>query len=497
MAPDGTARVDFDAALTRLERLIPTLTGTATAKGSAERSPAGAWQITVAAQGPGGIAGDVAGGFDEPSGRADMRATGRLNLNLANLFVAPNSADGVANFDLTLRGQPALAALAGTITTSGASFAIPSAAQTVNNIAATVTIADGQARVLVDGGLRGAPGGFRVSGPVALVAPFDSRIAIDISGLGLTDNVIYSTSADGQLLLSGPLLGNPALSGQIVFGETDINLNAATGAAGAPPIPDIVHVAEPGPVLATRDRAGLTEQAKPGSKTAIGLDLRLIARNRVYVHGFGLQAEMAGDIAIRGSSADVQPSGQIEMIRGSLDILGRKLKLTRGIISMQGNLQPYVEFQSTASTSDGQATIEISGVIDAPEVSVFADPDRPAEEALAMLLFGNRFTELSPIVIAQMAASLARMGGAGGNGSKSLRNSTGLDTVGVETSESGTAQARAGAYLSDNVYTELTVNADGETEVNLNLDLTESLSVRGTVGNSGDTRMGVYFGRDY
>lgn len=497
MTPDGTARVDFDAALTRLERLIPSLPGTATAKGNAERSPSGAWQISAAAQGPGGITGDVSGGFNEASGQADLRAAGQLNLNLANLFIAPNSVDGLAKLDLTLKGTPSVQALAGTITTTGASFAIPAAAQTVNNIAATVTIADGQARVLVDGGLRGAKGSFRVSGPVALIAPFDSRIAIDISGIGLTDRVIFSTTLDGQLLLAGPLLRNPSLSGQILFGETDINLNAATSASGAPPIPPIVHVSEPAPVHATRARAGLTEEAGAGAKTDIGLDLRLIARNRVYVHGFGLQAEMAGDIAIRGSTARVAPAGQIEMIRGTLDILGRKLKLTRGIITMQGDLQPYVEFQSTTSTSDGQATIEISGPVNAPEVKVFADPDRPAEEALAMLLFGNRFTELSPFVIAQMAASLARMGGAGGNGSKSLRDMTGLDSVGVEADSNGRAQARAGAYLSDNIYTEFTVNADGETEVNLNLDLTESLSVRGTVDNTGATGLGVYFGRDY
>ena len=43
----------------------------------------------------------------------------------------------------------------------------------------------------------------------------------------------------------------------------------------------------------------------------------------------------------------------------------------------------------------------------------------------------------------------------------------------------------------------MTVSATGETEVNLNLDLTPNLTARGTVKNSGETSLGIFFEKDY
>lgn len=496
IAPDGGAGVRFSAELARLERLVPELTGSVTAKGRARRDPAGIWEIDTNAEGPAGISSHVTGSFDESSGKTDLAAKGQLRLNAANLFISPNSVDGPANFDLTLRGKPSLAALRGTVTTSGTVIAIPSVAQTVENIGATVTIADSRADISMTGGLR-AGGNFRVGGAVALSPPFDGRLTADLSNLVLSDNLSYSTSASGQLVYAGPLAGNGDLSGEIRFGRTEINLNTASGAAGAAPIPPMAHQGEPAAVRATRQRAGLIENGNGNGGPVIGLNLRLVNGDRVYARGYGLQAEMGGDILLRGTTAQVEPAGQIELIRGALDLFGRRLKLTHGVIDLQGDLKPYVDFQSSTSTSEGQATIEISGPLDAPEIKVYSEPERPSEEALAMLLFGNRFSELSPLVIAQMAASLARLRSGGGGVSGKVRDATGADTVGVGSDAGGAGLLRGGGYLSENVYTDFSVNTEGETELNLNLDVSDSVTLKGTVDNSGDTALGIFFERDY
>ncbi len=188
--------------------------------------------------------------------------------------------------------------------------------------------------------------------------------------------------------------------------------------------------------------------------------------------------------------------GQIELIRGTLDIIGRRLKLTKGVVSMQGDLTPYVEFESSATTEDGKATIEIAGPVDGPKVSVFAEPERPAEEALAMLVFGSRVADLSPFVIAKMAASLATLGRSGGTKDK-VREAAGVDTLDIGTDASGAGQVGAGTYLSDNVYTDFNVNTRGETELNLNLDVSRSLTVKGSMNNAGETGIGLFYERDY
>ena len=44
---------------------------------------------------------------------------------------------------------------------------------------------------------------------------------------------------------------------------------------------------------------------------------------------------------------------------------------------------------------------------------------------------------------------------------------------------------------------DVTINAEGESEVNLNFDLTDTLTIKGSVDNEGETGVGLFFQRDY
>lgn len=56
---------------------------------------------------------------------------------------------------------------------------------------------------------------------------------------------------------------------------------------------------------------------------------------------------------------------------------------------------------------------------------------------------------------------------------------------------------RAGRYISDNIYTDVVVGGAGTGEVSLNIDLTPSLTVRGSVGANDESSIGIFFERDY
>lgn len=496
VALDGTMNVDFDARFEQLERFLPEFPGTIAASGTAQRRNA-LWQVDGSAKGPAGIDTTVVGSWDETQGIADIRTQGQVRLDAANQFITPNSVSGLAKFDLALKGPPALESLSGQITTGGSTVAVPAAWQFIENLSATIDVADSRANVRVSGTSR-AGGGFEVSGPLALTAPFDGNITTRINGLVLTDNLSFTTTTNGQLVFSGPLTGNGNLVGQINFSETEINVANASGGVSVAPIPDnIRHVGEPSSVRSTRDRAGLIQTEKSGTGPVIGLDIFLNAPNRIFARGRGLQAELGGQIHVRGTTAAIAPSGQIQLIRGTFNILGRRLNLTEGVVSLQGDLKPYLQFSSTTNTSDGTATIEISGPIDAPEITVYSDPPRPSEEALALLLFGDNFDNLSPLALAQMAASVAQLSGATDGASGTVREGLGTDTAEIGGAEGGGAQLGAGSYIAENIYTDFSINTRGESELQLNLDVTESLTLRGTVDNAGDTGIGIFFKRDY
>ena len=492
----GTADLDFDARFNRIERFAPEFPGTISATGTAQRD-AGKWVIDARAEGPARINSTVAGTYDENSGTADLKIQGGVNVGIANAFISPNNLQGTARYDLTMKGTPSLGALSGTISTSGTSMALSDPGQTITGISGAVTLAQSRATVDLSGGMR-AGGGFTVSGPVDLTAPFNARVTTTLNDLVLTDKLLYETTLNGRIVVTGALVGNSSVAGQIDFGDTHINLAAASGAVGAAPIPPIKHLDENRASLVTRERANLVEgEEVEKSNSRMALDVSLSAPKAVFVRGRGVDAELGGLIRLGGTTAAATPSGQIELIRGNIDILGRHLALTKGLVTLQGDLTPYIEFESSSSTSDGTATIEIAGPLDSPEVDVFSDPERPTEEALAMLLFGNRLSELSPFVIARMAASLAQLSGAGGDATKGVRDATGLDTVDVGATGGGAGQVGTGAWLSDTLYTDFTVNTEGDTEVNLNLDVTDGFTVRGTVGGRGETGLGIFFQRDY
>lgn len=493
---DGAADVTFEASLEEMQRFVPELPGRLSATGEARRRD-GRWQITSDAKAPSGAEARLAGSFDESSGLADITATGQARLEGANPFITPNLLSGTAAFDLALKGAPTLAALSGSITTRGAAMALPAAAQRLDDINATVTLQNAGAQLQVSARPRDG-GSLRLTGPIALTPPFDAALKIGMSDVTLTDHLSYETLLNGALSFAGPLAGNSRLSGRIDIGESNINLNTAGGAISAAPIPPIRHIGESRPVRQTRARADLIQTtASTGSSSNIALDLLIDAPNRIFARGRGLNAELGGRIQLRGSTAALAPAGQISLKRGTFDILGRRLELDEGRITLLGDLKPHLEFRSSASTATGSATLEIEGPLDAPQIKVTSDPPRPSEEALALLLFGDNIDDLSPLALARLAKSALDLSGRGLGNQSRLRDATGADNVEVGLDNIGSGLLGLGGYIGEKAYTDFNVNTEGDSELSINIDLTDSVTVTGTVDSEGESGFGLFFKRDY
>ena len=102
---------------------------------------------------------------------------------------------------------------------------------------------------------------------------------------------------------------------------------------------------------------------------------------------------------------------------------------------------------------------------------------------MAQLLFGQSLTNLSAFQALQLANAVATLAGRGGVGIiNRLRTGFGLDDLDVQTDSEGGATVRAGKYLSENVYSEVQVDGQGQSQINLNLDLTDSITLRGSAG---------------
>ena len=145
------------------------------------------------------------------------------------------------------------------------------------------------------------------------------------------------------------------------------------------------HRAEPADVRATRARAGLIGVAGQAARkgAAFGLDVVLSAPNRLFVRGRGLDAELGGELHLGGTTAAVSPLGAFNLIRGRLDILGKRLDLTEAVLQMEGELIPSLHIVA-ATVNDGiTVAVGIDGPATDPVVSFTSSPDLPEEEVLA------------------------------------------------------------------------------------------------------------------
>ena len=315
----------------------------------------------------------------------------------------------------------------------------------------------------------------------------------------LIDPALYSARLSAAITINGPLASDADIAGHVDLDMAEIRLSA-TGTSGPGAIPELVHVNEPGAVNATRRRAGLVA-APSGSGPAerpFRLDITINASAGIFLSGQGLDAELGGTLTLQGTTADVVPEGEFTLIRGWLDIPGRRLALSEGMARLQGHFVPFFRIVASAEAGDVTVNVILSGRADDLEVTFASQPELPEEEALAQLLFGRSITRISPIQAAHMADTASRLAGRGGSGAiDRLRRNFGLDDLNVESGDEGETSLRAGKFLSDRLYTEIEVGSDGVTDINLNLDLGRSVTAKGETGAQGDTSVGIFFERDY
>lgn len=492
--------IDISARLANLGLLLSDFPGAVAFSGKAVDTGRG-YDLSLSGTGPGGIDARVTGRVAANFGSADVAVRGSAQAGLANPFLGNRVISGPVSIDLRLNGPIALSALSGRIALSGGRLADPGVPFSLEAIDAAATLGGG--RAVVDAAMNVSTGG-RVTarGPIALTAPFAADLAVTVLNATLRDPQLYEARVNGDLRISGPLTGGATISGRIALPQTELRI-AATGFGGAGSLDELRHLSEPAPVRETRRRAGLlgqagTETDNGQSSRPYGLDIEISAPNQLFVRGRGLDAELGGTLRLTGNTNAIVPSGAFNLIRGRLNILGRRLTLTEASLQLEGDFDPLLRVVASSQNDGITSSVVIEGNVTDPQVTFTSSPELPQEEVLAQLLFGRRLDNLSALQALQLANAVATLAGRGGEGIiGKLRSGFGLDDLDVQTDADGNAQLTAGKYISEKVYSEVVVDQKGKSQINLNLDLTDSVTIKGRVGADGNTGIGLFYEKDY
>ncbi|GAA3867454.1 translocation/assembly module TamB domain-containing protein [Celeribacter arenosi] len=492
--------LDLNARLDDVARLGTGLSGPLTVTGQLGRAVSGtAWRTDVNATGPGGASARVAGTLSDDFKTANLDLNGTAPLGLVNSFTSAALLQGTAAFDLALNGALELGSLSGRITTpQGARLVVVSQTLAFDINAATVDLQGNEARVDITAQAE-TGGQVSLAGPIGLSEGLRADLAVRLRDLVLEQPRLYRTSVSGDLSISGNLSGGALIAGQMELGETNISVNP-TALGANEDVLDVTHLGAPSDVTQTRERAGLLASegsTTTASRVAYPINVRVSAANRIFVRGRGLDAEMGGSLTVRGTTANVIPVGQFNLVRGRLSLLGNRIDMQEGQLTLRGDLDPTLRLVASTTTDDLTVSIILSGRVSTPELTLASSPELPEEEILSRLLFGRGITEITAIQAAQMAAAISTLTGGGGGLVGNIRDSFGLDDLDLTTSEEGDASLRVGKYLSEKVYTDVTIDSNGRSEINLNLDATDNVTIKGTLGSDGETGLGVFFEKDY
>ncbi|WP_082483507.1 translocation/assembly module TamB domain-containing protein [Methylobacterium sp. Leaf87] len=450
----------------------------------------------------------VSGSVPVAAGEAiALKLRGTLEAALANsmLSVGGQRVTGRVALDAGVSGTLAAPRADGTATLTGGSFTDPLQGIRLTNIEGRVT---GRGDTLVVERLTALTrngGTLRADGRVALqpAAGFPGSLRLNAERAELVSSPLMTAVASLNLALTGPLARTPKVSGRVDLVSVDVTVPDRLPAS-VKPLEGVRHVNTPPDVrarLAARaDRkAAVAAAGRRRGKAAPPfdaiLDVAVNAPNRIFVRGRGIDAELGGALRLTGSSRDPVATGDFEMRRGRLSVVGQRLDFTRGRLTFGGEIaQPDLDFLAETKAAEITARIAVTGPASQPVFAITSDPTLPQDEVLSRLLFKKASGGLSPFQALQLAQAVAQFsGGAGGvDVFEQARKGLGLDSLDISTGASGGPAVGASRYLSDRLSVGVKAGAKpADTAATVDYDVTRRIKIQGEAGSDGRTAVGV------
>lgn len=242
------------------------------------------------------------------------------------------------------------------------------------------------------------------------------------------------------------------------------------------------------------------EDETPASKARpVNLDIRVRAPRKVVVYGRGLDTEWSTDLKVGGTADAPLLHGDATLVRGDLDLAGRRFVFDSGSVHMDGPAaESRVDVVASRTTTDVTAKAHVTGTPANLKFTLESTPALPQDEVLSRVLFNRSLSQLSGLETAQLAAALAQLasGTAAFDPTGLLRNATGIQRVSVG-SEGGVASVSAGAYITDDVYLEVGAGGVGGAAATVEWRPRKELEISSTAQGNGDTRIAVRWKKDY
>jgi len=416
---------------------------------------------------------------------------------LASLFVLDvHRLSGRCSIQLDVSGTAENPELAGHITVIDGAYEHELTGTILRNL--QVEISGERERLNIDrlAASDGDGGSLTANGTLYLYpdADYPFEAALNLHRFRLLRNDMARATAEGAFQWRGHRFESQ-LSGELTISPMELRIPERTPAALLDlPFTEINGVDAPAEAAAApRERS---------HRVNLHIDANL--PDRGFVRGRGLDSEWSGRLQLRGDLSDPEISGSIAIVRGRFIFFGKRLAITRGIVTLDGSFPPMPFLDLAAESRSGgiNAILTLTGNIVSPEIQLSSIPEMPEDEVLARLLFGREAARISPwqaITIAQ-AVNRLRGGGSAFDIMGETRRALRVDQIEIRESDQieGETLISVGKYVSDRVYVELERGIQAEAgRAMVEVELTPSIRLETEIGADAEGGLGLIWLWDY
>ena len=429
--------------------------------------------------------------------RLNFRITGDIPLALVNASLSARATriSGRASITGTVKGTPEKPNIAMRVSIPNGAVHDPASGLKLKRLVGLIDVTERGVEIRKLTGESDLGGTVTLDGKVSVAERSAVALQLTLADLKFNDRQMIAGEVDGKLRVSGDFEALSA-NGSIYIRRMDVTVPAS--APSSVTSLNVRHVNAPARLKARREPAD--RQKKPAPPIDVALNVRIDAANRIFVKGRGLDALLGGGLKIQGRGDAPVADGAFQMVRGRLDILGRRLEFRHGRISFDGTLEPMLDMQAAAVADDVTIIVTITGPASKPVFKFSSEPELPEEEVIARLLFNKELVGLSPLQLVQLASEVDKIGGlsSGPGILEKLKSSVGVDVLDISTDKTGAATVSAGSYVTEKTFVGVRQGTNTtSSRVVIDHELTKNLKARGEAGADGNSKLGIGFELNY
>ena len=433
-----------------------------------------------------------------------------LSMAFLNAFAGKTAENisGELSLDLSARGSLKEPNLRGTFHLRNGKLRVVPLGVDINQVAmdggldsTTITISDFVARAQ-DGEIRG-------NGALPLKDYQEGAVKLTLNAKNwpAIQTTRYQAKIAGNVAFDGALTA-PRLTGQLTVLEGSLRPDLAFLEQNKVPLQrdeTIVVVQN----STTRQPAQRVNQEGADSTNnqlfkKLSLDVTVRAPNNLWIRHPELVAEISGDVrATKKPDADVDLTGRIDVVRGSLVFQGRRFQLERGSIQFTGGgkINPTLDIAAEYKLPEYDVEVVLTGTAQKPGLTLSSQPRLDQSDILALLLFGRPINALNQNQRGSVQESALNIAGgyAAGKLASSVAQALGLDTLGLNVGEASSGRIGFGHYVGDKTYFSVSQELSGQhgQDVSLEYQIAPSWKIGTSRSSTGSNSIDLIWQKRY